>query len=232
MKEFSLDLGVQHKFLDIETLTIQGEDLNQPGFIFEKSNFYGPYSQITFDTLDNRFFPKSGVYFEGNFDLYLYSSDFNSNFTEFSIANARFLYAQQLASMLTLQTGIEGGFKLSGSDLGSLDFFLGGYGSKKINNLVPFYGYDFLSITGDGYVKASFLLDYEVYKNNHLTIGANFANAGNNIFSSEEFLSSPSFSGYRLGYGLETFLGPLELIYSFSPEIKQNEFYVSLGFRF
>ena len=232
MKEFSLDLGVQHKFLDIETLTIQGEDLNQPGFIFEKSNFYGPYSQITFDTLDNRFFPKSGVYFEGNFDLYLYSSDFNSNFTEFSIANARFLYAQQLASMLTLQTGIEGGFKLSGSDLGSLDFFLGGYGSKKINNLVPFYGYDFLSITGDGYVKASFLLDYEVYKNNHLTIGANFANAGNNIFSSEEFLSSPSFSGYSLGYGLETFLGPLELIYSFSPEIKQNEFYVSLGFRF
>lgn len=232
MKEFSLDLGVQHKFLDIETLTIQGEDLNQPGFVFESSNFYGPYGQLTFDTLDNRFFPKSGIYFQGNFDLYLYSSDFNSNFTEFSIANASFLYAQQLFPRLSLQTGIDGGFKIGGSELGSLDFFLGGYGSKKVNNFVPFYGYDFLSIAGDGYVKASVLLDYEIYKKHHLTAGANFANAGNNLFSTDEFVSSPSFTGYWLGYGLDSFLGPLELIYSYSPEEKSGEFYVSLGFRF
>lgn len=232
MKEFSLDLGIQHKFLDIETLTIQGEDLNQPGFVFDKSNFYGPYGQLTFDTLDNRFFPKSGFYFQGNFDLYLYSSDFNSNFTEFSIANASFVYAQQLFSRISLQTGIDGGFKIGGSEVGSLDFFLGGYGSKKVNNFVTFYGYDFLSIAGDGYVKASLLLDYEIYKKNHLTLGANFANAGNNIFSTEEFISSPSFSGYWFGYGLDSFIGPLELIYSYSPEVKQSDFYISLGFRF
>lgn len=232
MKEFSLDLGIQHKFLDIETLTIQGEDLNQPGFIFEKSNFYGPYGQITFDTLDNRFFPKSGVYFQGNFDLYLYSSDFNSNFTEFSIANASFLYAQQLAPKLSLQAGVDGGFKIGGSGVGALDFFMGGYGSKKVNNLVSFYGYDFMSISGDGYVKSSFLLDYELFENNHIQLGANYANAGNNIFTTEEFLSAPSFSGYWMGYGLDSFLGPLELVYSYSPEEKRSEFYVSVGFRF
>ena len=232
MKEFSLDLGIQHKFLDIETLTIQDNDLSQPGFIFEQTNFYGPYGQLKFDTLDDLCFPSSGVYFDGDFDLYLYASDFNPNFSEFAIANARFLFAERLSSKLTLQTGIEGGFKVGGSDVGSLDFFLGGYGNKKVNNLVPFYGYDFISITGDGYVKAELLFDYELLKNHHINLGANFANAGDDIFTNNEFLSSPDFSGYTLGYGIKTLFGPLELKYSYSPEVQQNEWYISLGFRF
>lgn len=232
MKEFSLDLGLQHKFVDIETLTVEDDNLSQPGFVFEQSNFYGAYGQIKFDTLDDMYFPSSGFYFDGDFDLFLYSSDFNNNFSEFSIANASFLYAQTLLPKFTMSIGLDGGFKIGGSDVRSLDFFLGGYGNSKVNNLVPFYGYDFISITGDGYVKASTLFDYEIFKNNHINVGANFANAGNNLFTNEEFLSSPSYSGYTLGYGLESVLGPLELKYSFSPETKRNEYYISLGFKF
>ena len=231
-KQFSLDLGIQHKFLDIETLTIQGEDLNQPGLVFENSNYYGPYGQIKLDTLDDRYFPTSGVYFDGDFDLYLYSSDFNNNFTEFSIANVSFLYTQKLIPNLTLLTGIDGGFKVGGSDVGTLDFLLGGYGNKKANNLVPFYGYDFLSIAGDGYLKASFLFQYEVLKNNYISLGTNLANAGNDIFTNNEFFNSPSFTGYALGYGLNSVLGPLKFIYSYSPEVKRNEFFISLGYQF
>jgi NTE family protein len=232
IKEFSLDLGIQHKFLDIETLTVEDDDLTQPGFIFEQTNFYGPYGQIKFDTLDDLYFPTSGVYFDGDFDLYLYASDFNPNFSEFAIANASFLYVERLFSNLTLQFGLDSGFKIGGSDVGSLDFFLGGYGNKKVNNLVPFYGYDFISITGDSYVKGQFLLDYELFKTHHINLGANFANAGQNIFTNNDFLSSPDFSGYTIGYGIKTFLGPLELKYSYSPEIEQSEIYISLGFRF
>lgn len=232
MKEFSLDLGIQHKFLDIETLTVEDDDLTQPGFIFEQTNFYGPYAQVKFDTLDDLYFPTSGVYFDGDFDLYLYASDFNPNFSEFAIANASFLYAERLFPKLTLQAGLDGGFKIGGSDVGSLDFFLGGYGNKKVNNLVPFFGYDFISITGDSYVKGQFLFDYELFKNHHINLGGNFANAGDNIFTNNDFLSSPDFSGYTLGYGIKSFLGPLELKYSYSPEIDQSEWFISVGFRF
>ncbi|MDP5077671.1 MAG: hypothetical protein NWQ19_06240 [Nonlabens sp.] len=35
-----------------------------------------------------------------------------------------------------------------------------------------------------------------------------------------------------MGYSLETFLGPIELKYSFSPQQNDNEFYVNLGFAF
>ena len=231
-KDFSLDLGVKHQFLDVETETVEDDDIDQPGFVFEKSHFAGAFGQIKYDSLDNKFFPSSGIYFDGDFDLYLYSSDFNQDFTEFSIANTEFFYAQRIAPSLTGRIGLEGGFKIGGTDTNSLDFFLGGFGNKKVNNIVPFYGYDFLSITGDGYVKADFALDYEVFKKNHLSLAANFANAGLNIFTSEKFLPPPEYSGYAIGYGLETILGPIELKYSFSPEIDVGEWFVRVGFSF
>lgn len=231
VKQFSLDLGVQHKFLDVETETVNdGDDI--PGFVFEKSNLFGAYGQLKFDSLDNRYFPQSGFYFDGDFDLILFSSDFNANFTEFSIANAYFLYAASITQKWTFLTEISGGFKLGGEDVRSLDFFLGGYGNKKINNLVPFYGYDFISIAGDGYVKAGFSVDYEFAKKNHLNAGVNIANAGYDLFSSEEWLTSPDFTGYALGYGMDTFLGPLELKYTYSPEIKTGEWFIAIGFKF
>ncbi len=232
IKQFSLDLGVRHKFLDVETETVDDNDDDNLGFIFEKSHFLGAYGQLRFDSLDNRYFPKSGFYFDGDFDLYLYSSDFNSNFTEFSIANANLKFANSLSSQFTLVTEISGGFKIGGEDIRSLDFSLGGYGNKKINNLVPFYGYDFISIGGDGYVKADVLLDFEFHKKNHINIGANIANASYDLFTTGEWLSSPEFTGYAIGYGLETILGPLQLKYTYSPEIKVNEWFISLGFWF
>jgi len=230
-KQFSLDLGVQHKFLDVETETINdGDDI--AGFVFEKSHLFGAYGQLKFDSLDHKYFPTSGFYFDGDFDLTLFSSDFNGNFTGFSIANAYFLYAESISDRFTLLTEISGGFKLGGEDVRSLDFFLGGYGNKKINNLVPFYGYDFISIAGDGYVKAGFSLDYEFIKKNHFNVAVNIANAGYNLFSSEEWLTRPDFTGYALGYGIDTFLGPLEFKYTYSPEVKTGEWFIALGFRF
>ncbi|WP_299761920.1 patatin-like phospholipase family protein [uncultured Dokdonia sp.] len=231
VKQFSLDLGIQHKFLDVETETVDDDD-DIPGSVFEKSNFFGAYGQLRYDSLDNRYFPKSGVYFDGDFDLNLYSSDFNDNFTEFSIANAYFLYAASIAKKWTFLTELSGGFKIGGEDVRSLDFFLGGYGNKKINNLVPFYGYDFISIAGDGYVKAGFSVDFEFLKKNHFNIGVNVANAGYNLFTSEEWLTRPDFTGYALGYGMDTFLGPLELKYTYSPEIKTGEWFIAIGFQF
>jgi hypothetical protein len=35
-------------------------------------------------------------------------------------------------------------------------------------------------------------------------------------------LSTPTYSGYAVGYGLETVLGPIELKYSWSPRITQR----------
>ena len=94
-------------------------------------------------------------------------------------------------------------------------------------------GYDYLSILGDGYVKAVFDIDYEIFPKNHINVSANFANVGYDLFdSTKSWLPPPAYSGYAIGYGAETLLGPLIIKYTYSPEIKSSEWFINLGFEF
>ena len=106
------------------------------------------------------------------------------------------------------------------------------YGNNFINNFIPFYGYDFISLAGDSFVKATLTLDYEIFKKHHILFAGNFANVEDNIFSSGEWFTLPDYTGYALGYSLETFLGPLEAKYTWSPESGEGIWFVNLGFWF
>ncbi|MDE0598588.1 MAG: patatin-like phospholipase family protein [Dokdonia donghaensis] len=232
-KQFSFNIGIQHKFLDVETETVLPTTEGETAVIFDKSHMGGAYSQLKYDSLDNKYFPNSGVLFDADFDVYLFSSDYNNNFSQFGIANARFMYAASLSDRITTTVEAAGGFKLGGTNNRSLDFALGGYGAKRINNIIPFLGYDYLSILGDGYVKAVFDIDYEIFPKNHINASANFANVGYDLFdSTKSWLPPPEYSGYSLGYGAETLLGPLIIKYTYSPEVKSSEWFINLGFEF
>ena len=61
---------------------------------------------------------------------------------------------------------------------------------------------------------------------------ANYANIGDNLFANKDWLSKPQYTGYAIGYGLESVIGPIEIKYSWSPEIRSGFTYVSVGFWF
>lgn len=111
------------------------------------------------------------------------------------------------------------------------DFIFGGYGYNKINNFNYFYGYDFLSIAGNSYIKTDINIDYEIFKKNHINISANFANR-RRYFSSVDWISMPKYTGYAVGYGLETIIGPIEVKQSWSPEMSKSFTWFSIGFQF
>ncbi|MBT8205548.1 MAG: patatin-like phospholipase family protein [Eudoraea sp.] len=239
-EEFAFILGLEHKLLKYSTTTLN-EELPEGAIqsprednrtFFENSNLFSTYGQLILDTYDDRYFPTRGVYFNGDFHLYLFSSDFNDNFKEFSIAKARMGGAFPLFENVSLNLETEGGFKLGASPVTSLDFVLGGFGNDLINNFVPFFGYDFLSLPGNSYVKAYARFDYEFSAKNHLLFSANFANVEDDIFRTGEWFTEPDFSGYALGYGWESFLGPVQVLYSWSPERKAGNFFFSVGYWF
>jgi len=227
-EEFAFGLGVEYKNIryDSETFIEEGEDL-----VFEDSDYISAYGFLKFDTYDNRYFPKKGFFFDGDFHLYLYSSDFNNQFDEYSIGKAKIGFATPITSKLSLNLSTSGGFTLGGSGVNTFDFIFGGYGNDLINNFTPFLGYDFLSFSGDSFVKATGVLDFEFAKKNHLNFIVNVANVDDNIFESGEWFTTPDFTGYSVGYGLETFIGPTEIKYSWSPEAGAQWFF-NLGFWF
>ncbi len=126
----------------------------------------------------------------------------------------------------------EGGFKLGTSGISTFDFVLGGYGTDLINNFVPFFGYDFLSLPGNSFVKILGRVDYEFAPKNHILMAANIANVDDDLFRLGEWLKPPKYSGYGVGYGWESLIGPVQVFYSWSPEVKDGNFFFSIGYWF
>lgn len=228
-EEFSIGLGAEHTKYVIKTDNIvEGE--NTQTYI-DDSNYYGTFGYIRLDTYDNKYFPKSGLYFDGDVHSYLFSSNYTKEFEPFTTLRGRFGVATQIIDKLTMNLTFEGGLTLGETDLETLDFVLGGYGNNFINNMVPFYGYDYGSKSGDSYIKGLATLDYEIFKRNHINLSYNVANVGNDIYEGE-WLSIPDYSGYALGYGVETFMGPAEVKFTYSPDMRQSYWFFTLGYWF
>ncbi|MBN4070530.1 patatin, partial [Olleya sp. AH-315-F22] len=224
-------LGVEHKRLKISSETFI-DNINEEETTFENSDFFSLFGKLKFDTYNNKYFPKDGFLFEGDFHLYLSSSNFNNDFSQFSIAKAKIGYAFSLSNKLAVNIESHGGFKIGEDSNNSLSFALGGYGNNFINNFVTFYGYDYISITGSGFVKGTINIDYEMFKNQYLIFSANYANVGDDIFDSGNWFSSPNYSGYAIGYSVESFLGPIEVKYSWTPDTRSGKWFFNLGFWF
>ena len=229
---FSLSIGGEHKYLRYLSETIGIDPNNLSRTIFESTNYYSIFGQLKFDTFDNTFFPNKGLYFNGDFHLYLFGQGRNNNFQEFSIAKAKLGYATSFARKFSVVFTSEGGFKIGGDETQSLDFSLGGYGFKEVNNILPMYGYEALSLRGNTYLKTDLTLDFEFIRKNHINISGNIANVGDDLFTNRGWIDRVNYTGIAIGYGLESFMGPLELKYSYSPDLGESIWYVALGYRF
>jgi len=229
-KGFAFSIGAEHKRIEVKSETLTNNQNND--FIFENTDYFSVFGNLKLDTYDNKYFPKRGVYFNGNLHTYLLASGFNTDFEDFSIAKANVGYAFSLTDKLAFNLKASGGFKLGDKSTKSLDFALGGYGNNLVNNFIPFLGYDFLALTGNSYVKASFSTDYEIFKNHHVTAEANWANIDDDIFESGEWFTLPDYRGYALGYAIDTFIGPIQGKFSYSPEAKQSVWFFNVGFWF
>jgi len=233
-KQFKMGLGFEHKYTGLKTETIVEMDNNEetPLTVLEKSNLFSGIIYLEYDRYNNAYFPSSGAHFYGDVHTYLFDSKTTFEFNYFAIAKGSAGYAFSISPKFAARLQTETGFRLGRNSVNSLDFFLGGYGNHFVNNIRPFLGYNFLEISGDSYIKGLVEVDYELFPKNHLVATYNFANVEDDLYQTGNFLSLPDFTGVALGYGLETFLGPMEIIYTYSPELSQGEFFFSLGFWF
>ncbi|MNQ77276.1 hypothetical protein D3C85_921360 [compost metagenome] len=227
VQKFLMGGGFEYKYLKIDSPTLSNAEN-----IIDKSNYLSVFGYLKYDSFDSKSFPNSGLYFSSDLQTYLASSDYTNQFKPFSIAKAEVAFAKTLFRKATVKIGADAGFNIGSDSVPFFNFILGGYGYNKVNNFNYFYGYDFLSIAGNSYIKSDITLDYEILKKNHVNFSANFANLGDDIFTTVDWISMPKYSGYALGYGLETIIGPIEVKQSWSPEMSKSFTWFSIGFQF
>ena len=227
VQKFAMIFGVEHK-----KFKIKSENFQNNTQIIEDNNYFSVFSNLKFDSFDHKYFPKTGVYLAADFQSYLASSYDNSTFKPFSIAKAEVAFAKTWFKNTTLKWQVETGFSVGNTAIPTFNFVFGGFGFNEIDNIKPLFGYDFLSVSNNSFVKTTATFDFEFYKNNHFNIAGNLAKIEDNLFKTTRSISIPNYTGYAVGYGLETVFGPIEIKHSWSPEIGKNYTWFSVGFWF
>ena len=227
-RRFLLGGGAEFKHLKIKSPTLNNSNIDP---VFDDSDYFSAYSYIKFDSYDNKHFPTQGYFFSAEAKAYLFSSDYTNTFNNFTTLKAEISTAKTVARHLTIDLEAESGLTI-GDNVATFDYILGGYGYNTFHTLRHFFGYDFLSLSGNSYIKGAATLDYEFVRKHHLNVTANYANVGSHLYREGELFSLPKYSGYAVGYGMETIIGPLEIKHSWSPETGKHYTWFSVGFWF
>ncbi len=227
VQKFLVGAGIELKHLKIKSTSVENQNS-----IFENSDYTSAFGYVKYDAYDNKYFPKKGWGFNGDIQSYLYSTDYTNQFNRFTIIKGDAGITRTFFKILNFKLQTDAGMAVGEQSVHFLDFVLGGYGYNTINNFKHFYGYDFISLASDSFIKSLATVDVEFYKKHHVNFSANYANVENKLFSTGNWLSTPKYSGYAFGYGFETILGPIEVKYSWSPELPKGYLWFSLGFWF
>ncbi|WP_196885951.1 patatin-like phospholipase family protein [Aureivirga sp. CE67] len=226
----AIGAGFEHQNNRIfsEVVDLQG---NSKKSFYDNSDYVNFISYFKIDSYDHRNFPKSGFFTDVNFRWYLLSSDYEKNFNSFSQIRGKIGTAFTFFDKLTFKPTVDLGFTIGTSDIKELNFQLGGYGGNYLDNFIPLFGYDIGDLNDNSYYKGELEVRYEVLKKNFISVYTNVAKVDNDLIGDSQAFKDLEL-GYALGYGLETFLGPVQVHYAWSPNTKKREWYFNVGFWF
>lgn len=236
-RKFAFGFGVEHKKVEVTSETLL---TNNNETYFDDSNYINAIAYLKVDTFDKAQFPTEGFYVDAGFTWYLWS-DRNSiidklsvgsdPFSQFSQVDAKVSFVSTFWKKLSLQTTSAIGFTLGNEKSQLFDYRLGSYNKNYINNFNRFYGYEIGELSNQSFLKTALDLRFNFVDKHYLSLIANFARVEADVFKSANFLENTK-SGYAVGYGLETLLGPIELKYAWSPEKNKGQWLFNLGFWF
>ena len=229
---FAIRLGAETKYLRIftESVTNNEEFKN----FYDNSTYGNAFAEVKIDTYDKAFLPKKGFFLDVNYKGYLVLINDNgitNNFTPFTQLKGKLGVAISLWDRFTAHYISEAGVTIGENENRVHNFHLGGNNENFINNFTSFYGYDVGDLSGKGYLKSAMSLRYELFKNNHLSFTANAARAEDDIFNKGRLFENTRL-GYAIGYSIESFLGPLEIKYTWTPDTSNNVWFFNMGFWF
>ncbi len=226
-KDLALQIGGESKYLRAFTETLVNN--RRKNNYFANTHYISAYSSFLLDTYDNKIFPKKGLLLNIGYKAYLLSSTFDENFTPFSQLKGRLSGAFTIANKFTTHIRSEAGITIGNSNR-IFNYFLGGNNENFINNFIPFYGYEVADLSESAFLKTAVTLNYELFKNNNLFFTANAGRVENDLFNKGDIFDNTKL-GYAIGYGINSFLGPIQIKYAWSDENK-DYWYFNLGFWF
>jgi len=230
-RKFAVGLGFEYKLLELSTNALVIENKEEETFYFERSNYLNSLAYLKLDTYDRIAFPKNGFLVDGEFKYYIGSTDYNENFTPFSQAKLKLSGVKTVKDRVSFHLTVEGGVTFEENTSNQFLFAIGGYGENLINNHIPFYGYEFENFQNQSYLKGMLEIRYEMFEKHIIGVIANYARTDIDVFN-DGAVFQEILSGYAIEYGYSSILGPVKIVRDWTPDVKNGNWYLSVGFWF
>jgi len=225
----ALRIGVEDKYVRISYESLI-ENIPEKIFI-ANTNYLNAYSNLLIDTFDDKNFPKKGIYLFADYKAFLMASNFAEKFNPFAQLKGKIAGVVTFGNKFSTHIVSEAGITIGNTNDRIFDYFLGGNNQNFINNFTSFYGYDVGAISESAYLKSTLTLRYEIIKNHYTSLMVNVARADADLFNKGAIFEDTK-TGYAIGYGLNSPIGPIEVKYSWSPDTDQNFWFFNVGFWF
>ncbi len=234
-KKYALTIGVDYRALkaDSHTLLNKGKPIT-----YEKTNYGVAFANIKIDDFNKPYYPTKGYYFNSTLDWVFYSdrNEKSDSFINKDLYNPFAQLHTTLSSVVTafnkasLQLSGEVGWSLFNIPTDAFSYKIGGYNRNLPESFISFYGWNVADYMRNNFIKGEAELRVNFYKKHHLLATINAIKMGETNFMEDNPFENHHI-GYSVGYGLETFVGPIELRYSWSPK-NNGMLLFNLGFWF
>ena len=222
-RKFLLGAGTEHNLYQVK--------LNSYNFK-ERVNYYSLFAYLRYDSFDNALFPTEGAYFDAKGHWYFHSQGYGEKINPILLLKGDLGGAWRFSNRLSAKAIFSGGVHFGLPNAPFLQYVFGGQGNNLFGNILPFYGYDYMSFGNYDFLKGEMTLLYRFYKRNYIKAIANIANAEENMFNGNKWFSRPQYRGYALGISSDTVLGPIEVKATYSPETNKFLWLFNIGFWF
>lgn len=224
-------IGAQQEFKRLYTYVFSGQQQEQNAYYFGNNHYFGGFASIHLDSRDNFVFPTKGVYLKLKWNYTPFSTDFYQDFKTFSQYIFDLSYTQKLFSHTYLHTKIKTGLHDAKHHNVENIFYLGGANQYlNFDNIIDYKPAPVLSFSATKYFLPEVILDIEPIKNHHIFFGGHalYYDTSDALIA----LQPKNIYGYSIGYGFNSFLGPIKLNFGALPRLHKNAFSFTFGYNF
>jgi len=224
---FAIAIGVRNEYGTGSSVIVKNDTTANLGI-----GFYSAFFHLTYDNLNRAVYPSEGKHLDLSLKWIIdsYSSDLFTMKKTYPVLQYNYQRHIPITSRATFSLGLNAGSVFSSSAHFSHYFFLGGNGNPYEQNLIPFYGLNFMQVVSRNFISTQFALQFEPWKGKFILLRSNFGKTSDELKSLAK--NEGILTGFGIGGGYSTIIGPVDMIFSFGNKNDGVKMNFSLGFKF
>ena len=226
-RNFKFQVGLRYEYFDYNSLLFANEeeiiDVRPEGFF----SYYG-LAQL--DTYDRRFYPNRGISFLASYSIYTDNMGTYDGGAPFSALSLNFTPVIAVSDRLKMLPAVYGRVLIGNNPAYSYLNCMGGtvfgrYAAQQI----PFLGINHVGVFENSLLVGRLELRQCAGRKHYFSLVGNYAMQDDSFF---DIFGRKGIWGGGVGYSRDSYLGPIDLMFSLSDWNKKLEFYFNLGFYF